>query len=235
MEYLHIVLTSVGSVIVLFILTKLMGYRQMSQMSMFDYINGITIGSIAAEMAISLEDDFRIPLTAMVVYGAVAVFLSWIADKYIVCHRLIVGTPFILFQNNEFMYKNLKKAKINVNEFLTASRVAGYFDLSELQCAVLEPNGQISFLPKAQDRPAKPEDMGIQPKEDFAFANVIIDGKVMKQNLKAAGRDMNWLNKQLEIHNIDSPKKVLLGACNPNDDCYFFEKNYERKQKDYLD
>lgn len=235
MEYLHILFTSLGSVIVLFILTKLMGYRQMSQMSMFDYINGITIGSIAAEMAISLEDDFRIPLTAMIVYGAVAVFLSWIADRYMCCHRMIVGTPYILFQNDAFLYQNMKRAKINVSEFLTASRGAGYFDLSQLQCAILEPNGQISFLPKAADRPATPTDLEIQPQEDYAFANIIMDGQVMKENLKAAGRDMNWLRKQMEAHGIASEKEVLLATCNPNDDCYFFEKDPEKKCKDFLD
>ena len=73
MELINIVFTSLGSLLVLFLLTKIMGYRQMSQLSMFDYINGITIGSIAAEMATSLEDDFLKPLVAMIIYGIVAV------------------------------------------------------------------------------------------------------------------------------------------------------------------
>lgn len=235
MDYLHIVLTSLGSIVVLFILTKCMGYRQMSQMSMFDYINGITIGSIAAEMAVALEDDFRIPLTAMVIYGVVAVFLSWIDDKSIVCHRFIVGKPYVLYQNNEFLYKNLKKARINVNEFLTASRDAGYFDLSKVQCAILEANGKISFLPKASDRPATPEDLGITPTEEYVFANIILDGKIMKGSLKAAGRDENWLKKQMEAHNINSEKDVVLGVSDPNDNCYFFIKNHDQKDKDFLD
>ena len=235
MEYLRIIFTSLGSVVVLFVLTKLMGYRQMSQMSMFDYINGITIGSIAAEMAIALEDDFRIPLTAMVVYGLVAVLLSWLGDKFICCHRFLVGRPYVLFQNNEFIYTNLKRAHINVNEFLTASRGAGYFDLSQIQSAVLEPNGQISFLPKAEERPATPKDLGIKPQEEYLFANVIIDGKVMAHNLKAAGKDENWLNKQLQVHNITEVTDVHLGVCDNEDNCYFFEKNKKKKMPDYLD
>ncbi len=235
MDYLHIVLTSVASVVVLFILTKLMGYRQMSQMSMFDYINGITIGSIAAEMAISLEGDFKIPLTAMVVYGAVAVFLSWLGDKFIFCHRFLVGRAYVLFQKDEFVYDNLKKAHINVNEFLTASRAAGYFDISQLQCAVLEPNGQISFLPKAEARPVNPRDINITPQEEYLFSNVIIDGKVMERNLKNAGRDRNWLNKQLKQHNISSVKDVYLGVCDCNDECYFFKKDNRQDVPDRLD
>lgn len=80
MELLHIAAVSLGSIIVLFILTKILGCRQMSQLSMFDYVNGITIGSIAAEMATSLENDFFKPLSAMIIYAAAALLfskLSW--------------------------------------------------------------------------------------------------------------------------------------------------------------
>lgn len=73
-EILYIIALSLGSIIAIFILTKLMGYRQMSQMSMFDYVNGITIGSIAAEMATSLEENFMQPLVAMIVYALAAFF-----------------------------------------------------------------------------------------------------------------------------------------------------------------
>ena len=78
-EIIYIIALSLGSIIAIFILTKLMGHRQMSQMSMFDYINGITIGSIAAEMATSLEENFVQPLTAMIVYSFAAILLSWIS------------------------------------------------------------------------------------------------------------------------------------------------------------
>ena len=92
-EIIHILAVSIGSIIVLFILTKLMGYRQMSQLSMFDYINGITIGSIAAEMATSLEDDFVKPLVAMIVYALAAILLSRLSEVSIASRRVIVGAP----------------------------------------------------------------------------------------------------------------------------------------------
>lgn len=102
----------------------------MSQMSMFDYINGITIGSIAAEMATSLEENFVQPLTAMIVYALAAILLN----------------------HGELYRENLKKAKIDVNKFLVQCRVNGYFDVSKLETAILEGNGKISFLPKVSDR-----------------------------------------------------------------------------------
>ena len=114
-----------GSVVTIFILTKLMGYRQMSQMSMFDYVNEITIGSIAAEMATSLEESFVQPLTAMIVYALAALILSWLSSKSIKARRFIEGGPLILMNHGELYRENLKKAKMDVSEFLVQCRVNG--------------------------------------------------------------------------------------------------------------
>lgn len=117
-EILYVIALSLGSIITVFILTKLMGYRQMSQMSMFDYINGITIGSIAAEMATSLEENYIQPLIAMVVYALAALLLSWISSKSVKARSVIEGAPLVLMNHGELYYENLKKSKIDVTEFL---------------------------------------------------------------------------------------------------------------------
>lgn len=153
----HILFTSLFSIIVLFLLAKLMGNRQVSQMSMFDYVNGITIGSIAAEFATSLEDDYWMPLTAMVVYGVTAALISYITCKSMAARKFINGKPVVLYENGKLYEKNLAAAKLDINEFLTQCRTAGYFDLADLQTAILETNGQVSFLPLAAQRPVTPE------------------------------------------------------------------------------
>ena len=99
MDLLNIALTSIGSIIVLFLLTKLIGNRQMSELNMFDYINGITIGSIAAEMATSLEGDFLKPLLAMIIYGVVTVLISILANKNIKLRRFFNGKTLILYKS----------------------------------------------------------------------------------------------------------------------------------------
>ena len=91
-EILYIIALSLGSIIAIFVLTKLMGYRQMSQMSMFDYVNGITMGSIAAEMATSLDTGFEKPLVAMIVYALVSLLLSTVSSK-----SIKANAPFVLF------------------------------------------------------------------------------------------------------------------------------------------
>ena len=122
------VLTALLSVAVMFLLTKLMGTKQVSQMTMFDYITGITVGSIAAELATELEEPVK-PLTAMVVYGLVAVLISIATCKSIKLRSWITGKPLVLLENGVIYRRNLKKAKLDLSEFLTYCRIGGWFDL----------------------------------------------------------------------------------------------------------
>ena len=127
MDLLKIVALSLGSVIFLFILTKLMGNKEMSQLSMFDYIIGITIGSIAAEMATALESDFMQPLVAMAVYAVVSIAISVLSYKSLKFRRISSGDSLILLDNGEIYRDNLKKAKLDLNEFLMQCRINRIF------------------------------------------------------------------------------------------------------------
>lgn len=234
MEYFTIFYQSLFSVIVLLILTKLMGYRQISQLSMFDYINSITIGSIAAEMAVDLEGNYLKPLLAMVVYATFVILLSKLSQKSIPFRRLINGKAIMLYRNGTIYNENLRKAKMDVDEFLVECRVNGYFDLSQIESAILEPNGKISFLPVTENRPATPKDFGIKPAQEEIFANVIVDGQIMEYNLKHAGKDRNWLNQQLEGQNIKKLEDVFLAICDKQGNFYVFPKMDHAIDKDLL-
>lgn len=233
-EILYIIALSLGSIIAIFILTKLMGYRQMSQMSMFDYIIGITIGSIAAEMSTSLEENFVQPLTAMIVYALAAVLLAWITSKSIKARRVIEGSPLILLSHGELYRDHLKKAKMDVTEFLTQCRVNGYFDISKLECAILEGNGKISFLPKAGERPLTPTDMQLSPAQDYMVANVILDGKIMSENLKHTGNDVKWLHGQIKAQGAKKVEDVLLATCDRSNQVTVYLKENKKEAKDVL-
>ena len=216
MQVLYIIVLSIASIVELFILCKLMGYRQLSQLSMFDYVNGITIGNIAAEMATSLDDSFVEPMTAMIVYALAALLLSWWSSKSIRARRIISGKPTVLLNNGQLFEKNFRKAKIDLNEFLAQCRINGYFDISQLESAILEENGHISFLPKSGNRPLTPSDMQLTPDRDTLVANIIIDGHILPKNLKASGNDEKWLNNQLQIYGISDVKDVFLATCDLN-------------------
>lgn len=222
-EILYIILLSISSIIVLFFLTKLIGYRQMSQMSMFDYINGITIGSIAAEMATSLDKSFIQPLVAMIIYGLATVLLSTLCSKSIKSRKFIEGSPIVLLNNGTLYEQNFKKAKLDLSEFLLQCRINGYFDISDLQAAILEANGRISFLPTSTSRPLNPSDMELAPnKASMTFA-LIMDGKVIKENLSHCGKDEKWLLKQLKTQNAKKVTDVFLATCDLNNNLTIFK------------
>lgn len=235
MDLLKVALTSLGSIIVLFILTKIMGKRQISQLSMFDYINGITIGSIAAEMATALEQDFRMPLLAMVIYAVVATGVSILDNKSIVARRLLTGTPIVLYSGGKIYKKNLKSSRMDVSEFLSECRIGGFFDLAQLETAVLEPNGRISFIPKADCRPVSPADLHLNPKQEGLLANVILDGKIMGQNLKNIGKDELWLRKTLKDMHAKNISEIFLATCDAQGTLRVYDKIEHEAPKDIFE
>ena len=233
MEIVHIILTAFGSIVALFVLTKIMGNRQMSQLSLFDYINGITIGSIAAEMATSIEDFYK-PLTAMIVYALLATCASIATDKSVMLRRFITGEAMILYDNGKLFEKNFKRAKLDINEFLTICRNSGYFNLANLQTAILESNGKISFLPLSTQRPVTPQDMNLSPAQEKAVVNVVIDGKVMKDNLKYTGNNEQWLENQLHKQGVKLPE-ILLATCDQNNALSVYIKINKKMTRDMFE
>lgn len=210
MELLTTVWTSVLSIIVLFILTKLMGNKQLSQLSMFDYIIGISIGSIAAECSFENEHPERM-VVAMLIYALSAYAVSIITGKSTHMRKLLIGKPLILFDNGKLYRENLKKARIDISDFLTHCRNQGYFDLSKLRTAVFEYNGSLSLLPVDTDRPLTPSDVQLQPQQEEIMLNVILDGHINDVNLKKAGFERVWLEKQLHKQGYTNVKEIFLG------------------------
>ena len=212
MEIIKVILTSLLSVAALFAIAKLMGHKQMSQLDFFDYISGITIGSIAAELATELEAPVQ-PLIAIGVYGAVAILLSRVTSLFPRTRKYINGTPTILMNNGKLYRENLKKAKLDLSEFMVMCRQQGYFNLSDIQTAVFEFNGKLSILPVSKKRPANPEDLNLSPAPEYIQTEVIMDGRILDENLKRMGLDNKWLQKQLSSQGYGKPQEVFLALC----------------------
>lgn len=233
MEYVHIILTAIFSIVILFLITKLLGYRQMSQLSMFDYINGITIGSIAAELAVAWGNEFWKWTIAIVVYGVITLLLSFATDRSIVARRIITGKPIPLYENGQLLDQNFRKAKLDINEFLMQCRIAGYFDLSQVEAVLFESNGMLSILPASPYRPATPFDLGKAVDRSNIFMNIILDGNVMEENLRAAGKDRAWLDQLLTAQGYRS-KDVFLAVYDPTTDTVQFYRRGGAKKEDKL-
>ena len=224
MEIIKVILTALLSVASLFIITKIMGHKQVAQLDFFDYVSGITIGSIGAELATELEKPYK-PLIALAIYGLASLLLNLLAHKIPRTRKYINGTPTILMNDGNLYRKNLKKAKLDLSEFMLLCREQGYFDLDEIQTAIFEHNGKLSILPKAANRPATPDDLKITTKATHIGVEVIMDGRVMGENLSRMGRDVNWLTKQLNIQGCKDAKEIFLGIYRPEEDKLTLYKN----------
>lgn len=209
MDWLKVLWVAPCSYVALFLITKLIGYRQISQLSIFDYINGITIGSIAAEMATELEQPLR-PFLAMVIYCALVVLTSFATSRWLGVRRWLSGRTLVLMQNGVLYRENLKKSKLDLNEFLAQCRDRGYFDLDEIEMAVMETSGKISILPKSGQRPATPQDMGVAVSPALPQVNLVLDGEVLSDNLRYLGYDKTWLDRQLAAQNTRAEDTFLV-------------------------
>ena len=227
MNVLILCLTTLGSFGVLFLIAKFIGHKQIAQLDFFDYITGITIGSIAAELATELEEPWK-PLLAMLIYGGVTLLLTVLARRFPRTRKYLNGTPTILMDHGKLYRENLKKAKLDLSEFMVLCRQQGYFDLTTIQTAVYEYTGKLSILPVSSQRPANPQDMSLAPEQELLFTELIMDGRILEGNLKRMGLDRTWLDKQLKARHIRTPKDVFLALCDPNLTFVVYEMHPEK-------
>lgn len=210
MQLVEFIIFPLLSLAVLFIITKLMGYRQVSQLNMYDYINGITIGSIASELAIGEFDDFLQPLIAMLIYGILIILLSKLTRNSLKIRKLIDGQAVVLYENDKIYYQELKKAKLDLDEFLMQCRIAGYFKLKELSLVILETNGRLSFYPKQQYQQVTAEDLNLKITPIELPSLLIKEGKIIYENLNLINRDTQWLERELAVLGVKINDVLLM-------------------------
>lgn len=218
------VLTTFLSAAALFLMTKIIGHKQVAQLDFFDYVNGITIGSIGAELATEIEKPLK-PLIALILYGLIAFGLNVLTRKCPRTRKFINGAPSILMDGGILYRKNLKKAKLDLSAFILLCREQGYFDLNEIQTAVFECNGQLSILPKAVNRPATPDDLKLTVPPAHIGIEVIMDGRILEDNLSRMGRNIQWLNNQLKKQGYTKAGEIFFGVYDPNGDQVTFYAN----------
>ena len=221
MDFLSICITASCSIGVLFLLTKIMGHKQLAQLDFFDYITGITIGSIAAEMATELEHPWK-PLSAMAVYGGITLLLSILSIKFPRTRKYLNGTPTILMDHGKLYRENFKKAKLDLSEFMVMCRQQGYFNLNDIQTAVFEFNGTLSILPVSKKRPANPQDLNLSPNPEYIQTEVIMDGRILDANLRRMGLNDKWLQKQLSAQGYKTHREIFLALCDENNQLTVF-------------
>ncbi len=210
MSWTEIAIRTLAAFVALLVMTRLMGHKQMSQLTFFNYITGITIGNIAAYVSIDSRVTIGEGLLALAGWTGLTVLVGMISLKSSTARALVDGQPTIVIKKGQLVADALRTARLNTEDLTMMLRHSETFDIQEVDYAILEPNGQLSILKKPEYQHVVRKDMSIpvQPNQNLP-THLVIDGQVLEGNLQELGRDRGWLEEQVLKQGYQSLDQVF--------------------------
>lgn len=224
-DYLHILFRSVVAYFVLLSFTRFMGKKQMSQLTYFDYIVGITIGSIAAVASIDKNINVFESCFSIVIWSLLTILVSEITLRNITLRLWLDSEPLVVIDKGKVIYKNMKKARYNMGDLLMQLRDKDVFYITDVEMAVLEPDGKLSILKKAEKSEVTAEDLNIKKPKTSMMVDIILNGKILINHLPQIQKDENWVIKQLKLKNINNIKDVIFAGMQADKKMYIVTNN----------
>ncbi|AME07513.1 DUF421 domain-containing protein [Bacillus siamensis] len=209
-DWLDIVMRSFIFVVVLFVMTKMLGKRQLAELSVFEYISGITIGGITSEVVMGLERNIINAIIAIFIFSSVSFLVEWISLKNKKIRDFLEGTGTVFIKDGKIMEDNLKKEKYSADELLELLRKKNVFNISDVQFAMLEQTGDLSVLLKKEHRPVTIKDLQMPYQSKKEPQTVIMDGVILDEALTIGGLNRRWLHEELEKLGV-TKENVFLG------------------------
>ncbi|AQS06366.1 YetF domain-containing protein [Clostridium beijerinckii] len=210
--------------ITLLVLTRILGKKQMSHLTFFNYFTGITIGSIAANMIRETEEPFWDDFIGLIFWCVLTLLVEYIGLKFSKLRQIIDGQPTIVIKRGVILKASLTSNRVNLDDLLMLLRKQNIFSIKEVEYAILEPNGNLSVMKKPQDQQITKSDMNITiPTPKYLPSEIISDGKIVKHNLKELNLSEDWLYSQLKIQNISNLADILYGELQ-SDGTLFLQK-----------
>lgn len=197
----------------LFFITKILGKKQISELSFFEYVSGITIGSIAGEAITGLEKNIYHGILAILIFGLITLFSDYLALKSKTIRDFIDGRGTVFIKDGKLLEENLKKEKYTIDELAALLRQKDIFRVADVEFAVLEPRGNLSTLLKREHRPLTPKDVHLTMPNEKEPQTVIMDGSILDEALRSAGKSRGWLNAELAKLDV-TLDNVFLGQVN---------------------
>lgn len=197
-EWIETALRTALAVIVLFFFTKALGKRQIAQLSLFEYITGITIGSIAAYVSMDLESHWALGVISLAVWISMSILIEFMQLKSKKMRDFVDSKAVVLVKDGKILEDHLKQVRVTSDEFLAELRKKNVFNAADVEFALMEPTGEINILLKRENQPLTPKHLGIKVSPDVAPQAVIMDGKMLDEPLATLGLSRQWLNMELE-------------------------------------
>ncbi|ASK63535.1 DUF421 domain-containing protein [Virgibacillus phasianinus] len=215
-EFLLTIIRSVIAFMLLMVMTRIMGKKQLSQLTFFDYCVGITIGSIASALAIDQNIKISNGIVGLIILGVFPVLLAYGGLKSIKFRKITDGTPSILIENGKVLERNLFKSKVAIDELMLFLREKNIFKVTDVEMAILETNGQLSVMKKSDQQPLTPKQLGLTVNAEHGPAIVIMDGKLMDKSLSSLGYSKEWLLGEIGKQGASTYEDVFLAQIDSN-------------------
>ena len=215
---------SIIAFMTLLVFARLLGKQLVSQLTFFDYVLGITIGSIAASLSVDLESRAWPHWVGLAVWTVAVLAIQVASTKSKVAAKIFMGEPVVVISKGKLLEEAMGRMRYTASDLLEQLRNQGVFDISTVDFAVLESDGQLSVLLKPEHRPATVQDLALQPENSGMSAQLIFDGQVIPENLQAAGVDDAWLTRQLQQQGINNAAEVFLASYHPSTQTLYIDR-----------
>lgn len=208
--YLQIAIETIITFFVLLALTRLLGKKQLSHLTFFNYVTGITIGSMAANMVILSTKDYTKDLLSLVIWCLLTIIISYISLKSGKIRVILDGQPTIIIKHGVIDRKALKRTGVNIDDLTMLIRQNQIFSITEIDFAILEPDGRLSILKKPEYQGTQKSDLNIYPSAPtYLPIEIITDGKLLSKNLLEVGKSRDWLKNELSRAHIKEIEEVF--------------------------
>ncbi|MGI5852799.1 MAG: DUF421 domain-containing protein [Bacillota bacterium] len=217
---MQVIWRSVISFFVLLLFVRLIGKQQVSELTNFDYIVGITIGSIASFASVEIKENFPAALVGIIVWALLAILLSYAGLHSVWIRKIVDGEAVVVIEDGCIKEDSLRRIRVSLDELLSQLRTLQIFDISEVEFAMFEPTGKLSVRKKSQLRTITPADLQLSTRYEGMPTNLIDDGTILVDALKSLGLSKAWLMHQLEKKAITDPRSVTLAQLDTKGQLY---------------
>jgi uncharacterized membrane protein YcaP (DUF421 family) len=224
MVILEVFLQTFLAFFAILIFARILNKQQMAQLTFYDYVNGITFGSIAAMLASDVEQRTWQHLLGLALFAALTYLMSYISLKSRPLRKLLQGEPTILIHNGKILEGNMADLRYNLDDLTSQLREKDCFNIADVEFAIAEPNGSLTVLLKTQKQPVTPVDLNIPTSYCGISTELIMDGKIIYPNLDQENVDIKWLENELNKQGIYSVSEVMYASLDTAGNLYIDKK-----------
>lgn len=214
------------------LISKSVGKKLITKMNFFEFVMGVSMGSMIANAVLDKDSVVISEVTALILFTLLTVGVSYLCTKSLWVRKIVGSEPIIVIENGRLVDKNLKKLRTTVNEILMKLREKDVFNIADVEYAIIEKDGKLSVLVKADKKYVTPYDLNLEVKSGGLLKDIVIDGKVIEKNIKLAGIDMKWLESNLKKNNIKDIKDVFYAGVDKNQKLSISKKFSHDSNKD---